>query len=153
MITYISYLDVICTDYNADYDSSTGLCACSSGLTDTNYGCIGFTDTGSAAGILIKTEIIRRLTVIQAAGTWPKMDIKSRWTKTQSFWTKMNRKANKKAASVCGSRSQSANTFYHTSTYYCTLGFKLNYFIKLFKKYTQTLKRTVQKPIVIKQLL
>ena len=104
---------MVCTDYNAEYDSSTDMCACPSGQTDTLYGCLSFSDANVAVGTAIKDEIVRRIGVFEAAGTWVKLGLKNRWTKTQNYWTKMNTKANLKAASTCGKKARAANNGYY----------------------------------------
>jgi len=108
---------VICTDYNAEYDSSSGTCACSSGYTDTTYGCQEWSDAAGAISDDIVDEITTRLEAIYNAGTYSKFTATkyAKMTGDGKFWPKMKTKANSKANSVCGKRSRAANTYYYAA--------------------------------------
>jgi len=108
---------VICTDYNAEYDSSLGYCTCSSGYTDSTYGCQEWDDAASSISDDIVDEITTRLQAIYDAGTYSAFTSTklSKMIGSTKFWPKMKSKAADKADSVCGKRSRAANTYYYAA--------------------------------------
>jgi len=115
MPTFI-ILGVICTDYFASYDSSTGQCECNSGLSDTPFGCQGFTDIEAAPSDTMVDEIMRRLTAIQAASTYSKFSA-NRLTRHTFFWQNMKDNVSRKTGLVSGKRSRIANNAFYSGIF------------------------------------
>ena len=108
-------LDVLCKDWDASYDTSTQKCQCATGLTDTNYGCLPFSNANTAANLAIKNEIIRRFAALRDAGQWSEMSSASSkyWPKLTKFWDQMYTKTEKKVVLSCGKKSRGANSGYY----------------------------------------
>ena len=104
--------DVICTDYDAEYDATDGVCKCKSGLLSSSFGCQPFA-TEDQMGIEITSAIKSRLDTV----SWTKSP-GNKLPKLKSFWTQMSKKASKKALNVCGKRSRQANSGYANGELY-----------------------------------
>ena len=109
------FLDVLCKGWYSSYDADQEKCTCNSGLTDTNYGCTGFTNDHNDANEKIHAEIMRLFVALRDGGQWSTMTSASSkyWPKLTKYWTNMLEKTSKKANSACGRKSRGANSNYY----------------------------------------
>jgi hypothetical protein len=104
---------VTCTDFNAEYDDTLGHCRCSDDYFDTSFGCQKWENAHNAISTAIVDEIVNRLQAIFDGGQYPDFTAHQLGKMQLEFWPTMNFKVGKKAHSVCGRRSRTANTNYY----------------------------------------
>merc|ERR1712019_163052 len=105
--------DVICTDYNAEFDAADGVCKCKSGFFDTpEYGCLLFENETDAPSKAIVDEIKDRLQAILDAESWPNFNDNKR-KRTAGFYEKQAVKTERKSKSSCGKKSRGANPLFY----------------------------------------
>jgi len=97
---------VICKDWFAEYNQSTGVCECPAGYSDTDLGCSSWDNNSNDAGDKLMVEIQERLTHIYDEGSLSTINAK-RLAAFERFFNNMEKKAIAKATSGCGSRGRS----------------------------------------------
>lgn len=90
---------VICTDWNAEYDSVAGHCNCKSGFTDSPEGCVTWTETAANSAMIAELE--RRMDLIYDSGVLADTFSEQNKTGVDAFLEKTEDRMAKKIGKTC----------------------------------------------------
>ncbi|CBY34348.1 unnamed protein product [Oikopleura dioica] len=90
---------VICTDWNAEYDSGAGYCNCKSDFTDSNKGCVPW--TLAEANTAMISELERRIDHIYDSGVLGDTFSEQNKTGADAFFSRTESRMSKKLTKTC----------------------------------------------------
>lgn len=90
---------VICTDWNAEYDSVAGHCNCKSGFTDSPEGCVTWTETAANSAMIAELE--RRMDLIYDSGVLADTFSEQNKTGVDAFLSRTGTRLAKKVTKSC----------------------------------------------------